>query len=77
MKRLPGVRDAFVIEGTGKPTEVMPGVAIVADTTWAAFEARKKLRVEWDESSGLERQLERAGRNAPPRWASSRSAKRP
>ena len=51
VKRLAGVRDAFVIEGTGKTTEVMPGVAIVADTTWAAFEARKKLRVEWDETT--------------------------
>jgi isoquinoline 1-oxidoreductase beta subunit len=51
IKRLPGVRDAFVIEGNGKPTEVMPGVAIVADTTWSAFEARKQLRVDWDEST--------------------------
>src|SRR5688572_21669917 len=51
VKRLPGVRDAFIVEGNGKTTEVMPGVAIVADTTWAAFEARKKLRVEWDEST--------------------------
>ncbi len=51
LKKLPGVHDAFVIEGNGKTTEVMPGVAIVADTTWAAFEAQKKLRVEWDESS--------------------------
>jgi isoquinoline 1-oxidoreductase beta subunit len=50
IKRLPGVRDAFVIEGNGKPTEVMPGVAIIADTTWAAFQARRQLRVEWDES---------------------------
>ena len=51
IKQLPGVRDAFVIEGNGKTTEIMPGVAIVADTTWAAFEARKKLRVDWDESA--------------------------
>jgi isoquinoline 1-oxidoreductase beta subunit len=51
IRKLPGVRDAFVIEGNGKPTEVMPGVAIVADTTWAAFEARKKLKVDWDEST--------------------------
>jgi isoquinoline 1-oxidoreductase beta subunit len=50
VKRLPGVRDAFVIEGNGKTTEVMPGVAIIADNTWAAFEARKRLKVEWDES---------------------------
>ena len=51
LKKLPGVRDAFVIEGNGKTTEVMAGVAIVADSTWAAFEARKQLRVEWDESA--------------------------
>jgi isoquinoline 1-oxidoreductase beta subunit len=51
IKRLPGVRDAFVIEGNGKTTEIMPGVAIVADTTWAAFEAKKALRVDWDEST--------------------------
>lgn len=51
IKKLPGVRDAFVIEGNGKTTEVMPGVAIIADTTWAAFEAKKKLRVDWDEST--------------------------
>jgi isoquinoline 1-oxidoreductase beta subunit len=51
IRQLPGVRDAFVIEGNGKTTEIMPGVAIVADTTWAAFEARKKLRVDWDESA--------------------------
>ena len=38
------------IEGNGKPTEIMPGVAIIADTTWAAFEARKRLEVEWDET---------------------------
>src|SRR5687768_11498729 len=51
VKKLPGVRDAFVIEGNGKTTEVMPGVAIIADTTWAAFEARRQLEVEWDEST--------------------------
>jgi isoquinoline 1-oxidoreductase beta subunit len=51
VKKLPGVRDVFVIEGNGKTTEIMPGVAIVADHTWAAFEAQKKLRVDWDESS--------------------------
>lgn len=51
IKKLAGVRDAFVIEGNGKTTEIMPGVAIVADTTWAAFEARRQLKVEWDESA--------------------------
>ena len=51
IKALPGVRDAFIVEGNGKTTEIMPGVAIVADTTWAALEAQKKLRVDWDESN--------------------------
>jgi isoquinoline 1-oxidoreductase beta subunit len=47
---LPGVVDAFVLEGNGKVTELMPGVAIVANSTWAAFEAKRKLEVSWDES---------------------------
>jgi isoquinoline 1-oxidoreductase beta subunit len=51
IKKLPGVRDAFVVDGNGKTTEVMPGVAIIADTTWQAFEARKQLKVDWDESA--------------------------
>jgi isoquinoline 1-oxidoreductase beta subunit len=50
IRKLPGVVDAFIVEGTFKPTEVMPGVAIVADNTWAAFSAKKKLKIEWDES---------------------------
>jgi isoquinoline 1-oxidoreductase beta subunit len=49
IKRLPGVKDAFVIEGNGKVKELNAGVAIVADSTWAAFSARKQLRVTWDE----------------------------
>ena len=49
IKVLPGVRDAFVIEGTSDLRGLMPGVAIVADSTWAAFSARKQLRVAWDE----------------------------
>lgn len=51
IRKLPGVIDAFAIEGTGKPVEVMPGVAIIANSTWAAFKAKNALKVEWDESS--------------------------
>ncbi len=50
IKQLPGVTDAFIVEGTGKPSEVMPGVAIIATSTWAAFSAKRKLKIEWDES---------------------------
>ncbi len=49
IKTLPGVKDAFVIEGNGKVKELVPGVAIIADSTWAAFSARKQLKIVWDE----------------------------
>ncbi len=49
IKRLPGVKDAFVIEGLGNVKELVPGVAIIADSTWAAFSARRQLKVIWDE----------------------------
>jgi isoquinoline 1-oxidoreductase beta subunit len=50
IKKMPGVRDAFVLQGTGKPAEVMPGVAIIADSTWSAFKAKAALKIDWDES---------------------------
>ena len=50
IKALPGVEDAFVIEGNNEPTELMPGVAIVANSTWAAISAKRNLKVEWDET---------------------------
>ncbi len=53
IKALPGVRDAFVIEGTANLNGLMPGVAIVAESTWAAFSARKQLKVSWDEGPGV------------------------
>jgi isoquinoline 1-oxidoreductase beta subunit len=51
VKALPGVRDAFVIQGTANLNGLMPGVAIVADSTWAAFSARRQLKVNWDEGA--------------------------
>ncbi len=49
IKSLPGVRDAFTIDGTDNLRGLMPGIAIVADSTWSAFSARRKLNVTWDE----------------------------
>lgn len=49
IKALPGVRDAFVIDGTANLNGLLPGVAIIAESTWAAFSARKQLKVSWDE----------------------------
>ncbi|MBV1901732.1 MAG: molybdopterin-dependent oxidoreductase, partial [Kordiimonadaceae bacterium] len=48
--KLPGVKHAFVLEGNGHPLELTTGVAIVATSTWAAFQAKKQLKVVWDES---------------------------
>ncbi len=48
VKKLPGVRDAFVLDGIdGLPS----GVAIVADSTWNAFKATKALAVKWNEGA--------------------------
>ncbi|MES1195825.1 MAG: molybdopterin cofactor-binding domain-containing protein, partial [Steroidobacter sp.] len=50
IRNLPGVKDAFVIEGNGQVTEVLSGVAIVATSTWTAFKAKQQLQIEWDET---------------------------
>lgn len=53
VRRLPGVRQAFVIDkgshNVGQDIYALDGVAIVADSYWQAFSARKRLRVTWDD----------------------------
>lgn len=51
IKVLPGVQDAFILAGTDNINGLQPGVAIIANSTWAAFSAKAKLRVTWDESA--------------------------
>jgi isoquinoline 1-oxidoreductase beta subunit len=52
-RKVPGVLDVFEIEGPaeGAPYFIIAsGVAVVAESQWAAFEGRRKLKVEWTES---------------------------
>ena len=50
IKKMRGVHDAFVLDGNGNAMELLPGVAIIANNTWAALQAKRALQVEWDES---------------------------
>lgn len=54
VKALAGVVDAFIIDGGADLHGLMPGVAIVAESTWAAFSARRQLKVVWDEGSSAD-----------------------
>jgi isoquinoline 1-oxidoreductase beta subunit len=52
VRRLPGVRHAFVVEPAGQGNNAcVSGVAIVADSWWLANDARRSLRVTWDEGA--------------------------
>jgi isoquinoline 1-oxidoreductase beta subunit len=50
-RKVAGVKDVIVIEGS-KPDEPIDGVlatgiAVIADSTWAALKGRERLKVEW------------------------------
>jgi isoquinoline 1-oxidoreductase beta subunit len=58
IKKMPGVKDAFILAQQGNPMvfdlggapAALSGVAVVAGTTYAAMQAKKALQVQWDES---------------------------
>jgi len=40
---------ALAVPGVRKVVQISSGVAVVADRTWAAFQGKKALKIEWDE----------------------------
>lgn len=71
VKKLLGVRHAFVLEGTitatsspGSDPGMEPGIAIVADTWWQAQSARKSLKVDWDFGTGVAQSSEKFAQRA-------------
>lgn len=59
VRSAPGVTHAFVIEGGDSPLDALQsGVAIIADTWWAAQQARGQLEVTWSEGPSAEHSSE-------------------
>jgi len=66
IQKLPGVKHAFMVEGTlstnpivGSDPGIEPGVAIIADTWWQAQNARKSLKIDWDYGQGATQSSEK------------------
>ena len=59
VKALPGIIDAFILDGTPGPYKfdlreshaIQSGVAIVGKDTWSTFKARETLKIDWDLSA--------------------------
>ena len=65
IKKMPGVKDAFVVEGNGRVSELMPGVAIVANSTWAAIKAKRALKIDLGRKRRIQGQLDRLHESRP------------
>lgn len=52
-RAVPGVRHVVRITGRDNPIELRDSVAVVADSTWAAFEGRRALTITWSDVADL------------------------
>ncbi len=48
-KAVPGVREVFAVEPVGTSSFTAGGVAVLADSSWAAMQGRSALQITWDE----------------------------
>jgi len=74
IKAMKGVKHAFIVEGKPLPERYVnyltedhglePGVAVVADSWWAAQSAREKLEVKWEEGKWATQNSEDIARQA-------------
>ncbi len=71
--KVAGVRQTVPIDPFKPPPAFQPlgGIAVIADNTWAAFQGRKKLKIEWDngpnatyDSEQYKKELQATARNA-------------
>ena len=64
VRKQPGIVDAFILEGSTDYYGLLPGIAIVGDSTWSTFKAQRVLEVIWDFSSGSKQNSLEYGRKA-------------
>jgi isoquinoline 1-oxidoreductase beta subunit len=74
VKKEPGVKHVFVVDGGTQLNGLLGGVAIVADSWWQARSARSKLKVVWEDhptaqqsSASIARQADELSKKAPQR----------
>ncbi|WP_334162475.1 xanthine dehydrogenase family protein molybdopterin-binding subunit [Phenylobacterium sp.] len=71
-----GVKKAFVVDGGASLSGLLPGVAVVADTWWAAKKGRDQLKTQWADhptaqqgSTGFAKRAAELAAGAPQRTA--------